>query len=70
MSNDMRENFVKWIEGQQTLTDVLKREIIARFREEIERAADEGGRYVDEYFPDENYTYTKGEQYYENRFFK
>lgn len=68
----MKKNFVQWLESLevQTLTNELKSEIIERFQQEIETAVDYSGGYVDEVLWEENYTYTKGEQYFENRFYK
>lgn len=66
----MNKNFVEWLQGleTQTLTDELKEDIIDRFRDEIETAVNNSGGLVDEVFWEEQYTYTKGEQYYNKRF--
>lgn len=67
--NEMKP-FTQWLEElpTQTLTDELKREILDRFRDEIETAVNNSGGYVDEVFWEEEYTYTKGEQYYDETY--
>ena len=62
----MKKNFVEWLNGleTQTLTDELKSDIIERFQEDVENAVNNSGGYVDEVFWEEQYTWTKGEQYY------
>lgn len=69
-TNNMKHNFVEWLQSleTQTLTDELKADIIDRFECEIHRAVDKASMYVDEVFWEEQYTYTKGEQYYDSRF--
>lgn len=69
-TNNMKQNFVEWLQSleTQTLTNELKADIIDRFEYEIHRAVDKASMYVDEVFWEEQYTYTKGEQYYDSRF--
>lgn len=66
----MRKNFVKWINDLelQTLTEELKYDIIDNFQTAIEEAVNESGGYVDEVFWEEQYTFTKGEQYYKDTY--
>jgi hypothetical protein len=66
----MKKNFVEWLNGleTQTLTDELKSDIIERFQEDVENAVNNSGGYVDEVFWEEQYTWTKGEQYYKKTY--
>lgn len=65
-------NFVEWLKGleTQTLTDELKSDIIDRFEAEICEAVDRASMYTDIVTWEEQHTYTKGEQYYDERFNK
>lgn len=69
-TDNMKQNFVEWLNEleTQTLTNELKEEIFDRFRDEIETAVNNSGGYVDEIFWEEQYTYTKGEQYFRDKF--
>lgn len=66
----MRKNFVEWINKLelQTLTEELKSDIIDNFQTAIEEAVNKAGGYVDEVFWEEQYTFTKGEQYYKDTY--
>lgn len=69
-TDNMKQNFVEWLNSleTQTLTNELKEDIFDRFRDEIETAVNNSGGYVDEIFWEEQYTYTKGEQYFRDKF--
>jgi hypothetical protein len=66
----MKNNLIEWLSELelQTLTDELKSEIIERFQTEIEDAVNNSGGLVDEVFWEEQYTHTRGEQYFDERF--
>lgn len=69
-TDNMKQNFVEWLNSleTQTLTNELKEDIFDRFRDEIETAVNNSGGYIDEVFWEEQYTYTKGEQYFRDKF--
>lgn len=69
-TDNMKKNFIEWLNSleTQTLTNELKEDIFDRFRDEIETAVNNSGGYVDEIFWEEQYTYTKGEQYFRDKF--
>lgn len=64
--------FTQWLEElpTQTLTDELKQDIIDRFEYEICKAVDKASMYVDIVNWEEQHTYTKGEQYYNETYGK